>query len=55
LIISIRSTELKGVVIFHSGYGHTTRMAEAIAEGKSPKDESISEILNRLRRFAAAK
>lgn len=31
--MSIRSTALKGVVIFHSGYGHTTRMAEAVAEG----------------------
>lgn len=33
LIMSIRSTELQGVVIFHSGYGHTTRMAEAVASG----------------------
>lgn len=31
--MSIRSTELNGVVIFHSGYGHTTRVAEAVAEG----------------------
>lgn len=31
--MSIRSTEIKGVVIFHSGYGHTTRMAEAVAGG----------------------
>lgn len=31
--MSIRATELHGVVIFHSGYGHTTRMAEAVADG----------------------
>ncbi|WP_431264209.1 flavodoxin family protein [Roseateles chitinivorans] len=27
------STKSNGVVIFHSGYGHTTRVADAIAEG----------------------
>lgn len=31
--MSIRTTEPHGVVIFHSGYGHTTRMAEAVADG----------------------
>ncbi len=31
--MSIPSSELKGVVIFHSGYGHTKRMADAIADG----------------------
>jgi NAD(P)H dehydrogenase (quinone) len=31
--MSIQSAELNGVVIFHSGYGHTTRMAVAVAGG----------------------
>ncbi|MDY7545614.1 flavodoxin family protein [Glaciimonas sp. CA11.2] len=31
--MSISSSELKGVVVFHSGYGHTKRVADAIAEG----------------------
>lgn len=31
--MSMHAMELKGVVIFHSGYGHTRRMADAIAEG----------------------
>jgi NAD(P)H dehydrogenase (quinone) len=29
----IRISELKGVVIFHSGYGHTQRVANAVADG----------------------
>jgi NAD(P)H dehydrogenase (quinone) len=28
-----QSSALKGVVIFHSGYGHTKRMADAVADG----------------------
>ncbi|MCY0385923.1 flavodoxin family protein [Robbsia sp. Bb-Pol-6] len=28
-----RILETKGVVIFHSGYGHTQRMADAVADG----------------------
>lgn len=31
--MSIRSSALKGVVIFHSGYGHTKRVADAVADG----------------------
>jgi NAD(P)H dehydrogenase (quinone) len=31
--MSTHSHTLKGVVVFHSGYGHTKRMADAIAEG----------------------
>lgn len=31
--MSIHSPALKGVVIFHSGYGHTRRVADAVAEG----------------------
>lgn len=31
--MSMHSQTLKGVVVFHSGYGHTKRMADAIAEG----------------------
>ncbi|WP_229708988.1 hypothetical protein [Silvimonas iriomotensis] len=31
--MNIRFSEPKGVVVFHSGYGHTKRVAEAIAEG----------------------
>ncbi|WP_458097078.1 flavodoxin family protein [Roseomonas sp. WA12] len=27
------TTSIKTVVVYHSGYGHTTRMAEAVAEG----------------------
>lgn len=31
--MSNHSTDINGVVIFHSGYGHTARMAEAVAAG----------------------
>jgi NAD(P)H dehydrogenase (quinone) len=31
--MSMHSSELKGVVIFHSGYGHTKRVADAVATG----------------------
>lgn len=31
--MSKHSSELKGVVVFHSGYGHTTRVAQSVAEG----------------------
>lgn len=31
--MSMRSPELNGVVIFHSGYGHTQRVADAVADG----------------------
>ena len=31
--MSMHSQKLNGVVVFHSGYGHTKRMADAIAEG----------------------
>ena len=31
--MSIQSQQSKGVVVFHSGYGHTTRVAEAVAKG----------------------
>jgi multimeric flavodoxin WrbA len=31
--MSMHSQESKGVVVFHSGYGHTQRMADAVAEG----------------------
>lgn len=31
--MSIHSSELKGVVIFHSGYGHTKRVADAVSDG----------------------
>ena len=31
--MNVTSPPLKGVVIFHSGYGHTKRMADAIAQG----------------------
>ena len=31
--MSIRISELKGVVIFHSGYDHTKRVADAVADG----------------------
>ncbi|WP_122856562.1 flavodoxin family protein [Pseudomonas viridiflava] len=31
--MSVVSSGLKGVVIYHSGYGHTKRMAEAVAQG----------------------
>lgn len=31
--MSIHSPALKGVVIFHSGYGHTRRVADAVAKG----------------------
>ncbi len=31
--MSMHTQTLNGVVIFHSGYGHTKRMADAIAEG----------------------
>lgn len=31
--MNVTSAPLKGVVIFHSGYGHTKRMADAIAQG----------------------
>lgn len=31
--MSVIDQELKGVVIYHSGYGHTKRMAEAVADG----------------------
>ena len=31
--MSILSSKVKGVVIFHSGYGHTKRVADAVADG----------------------
>lgn len=31
--MSVRFSELKGVVVFHSGYGHTKRVADAVADG----------------------
>ncbi|MDR7048632.1 multimeric flavodoxin WrbA [Duganella sp. 3397] len=31
--MSANSSGLKGVVVFHSGYGHTKRMADSVAEG----------------------
>ena len=31
--MNVTSAALKGVVIFHSGYGHTKRMAESTAQG----------------------
>lgn len=31
--MNVTSAPLKGVVIFHSGYGHTKRLADAIAQG----------------------
>jgi NAD(P)H dehydrogenase (quinone) len=31
--MSMHSSELHGVVIFHSGYGHTKRVADAVAQG----------------------
>jgi len=31
--MNVSSPALKGVVIFHSGYGHTKRMADSIAKG----------------------
>jgi multimeric flavodoxin WrbA len=31
--MSTHSQELKGVVVFYSGYGHTKRVADAVAEG----------------------
>jgi NAD(P)H dehydrogenase (quinone) len=31
--MGIHSSASKGVVIFHSGYGHTRRVADAVAEG----------------------
>lgn len=31
--MSMISSKLKGVVIFHSGYGHTKRVADAVADG----------------------
>lgn len=31
--MSTHASQLKGVVIVHSGYGHTKRMADAVAEG----------------------
>jgi len=31
--MNVTSPALKGVVIFHSGYGHTKRMADSVAQG----------------------
>ncbi|USX26103.1 flavodoxin family protein [Oxalobacteraceae bacterium OTU3CINTB1] len=31
--MNVTSPALQGVVIFHSGYGHTKRMADAVAQG----------------------
>jgi len=31
--MSMHSQQTKGVVVFHSGYGHTKRVADAVAEG----------------------
>jgi multimeric flavodoxin WrbA len=31
--MNMHSQKSKGVVVFHSGYGHTKRVAEAVAEG----------------------
>lgn len=31
--MSVFNQALKGVVVYHSGYGHTRRMAEAVADG----------------------
>ena len=33
LRMSMHSQQSQGVVVFHSGYGHTRRVAEAVAEG----------------------
>lgn len=35
--MSTDSSKLNGVVIFHSGYGHTKRVADAVAEGSGAK------------------
>ena len=37
------SKELNGVVIYHSGYGHTQRVAEAVADGANAKLLPIDE------------